>query len=49
MPESMKQYEVEIGGIPHILQLTAEDAKRYEGAKEVKAPANKQAPAPANK
>lgn len=40
----MKEYEVEINGIVHRLQLDAEDAKKYPGATEVKsaaAPANK--------
>lgn len=40
----MKTYEVEINGVTHTFQMTAEDAKRYPGAKEVKA-----ASAPANK
>lgn len=40
----MKEYEVEINGITHRLQLSAEDAKRYPDATEVKA-----ADAPANK
>lgn len=40
----MKEYEVVIDGITHTLQLSAEDAKKYEDAKEVKAAA-----APANK
>ena len=40
----MKQYEVTIDGIKHTLQLSAEDAKKYASAKEVKA-----ADAPANK
>lgn len=40
----MKEYEVEIGGIKHRLQLSAEDAKKYPKATEVKAaekPSNK--------
>jgi hypothetical protein len=50
---ALKQYEVEINGLPHTLQLSDEDAKQYKDAKEVKAtkaaqaPQNKQAPAPA--
>lgn len=40
----MKEYDVTIDGIAHRLQLSAEDAKKYESAKEVKA-----ADAPANK
>lgn len=40
----MKEYDVELNGITHRLQLSAEDAKRYADAKEVKA-----AEAPANK
>lgn len=45
----IKEYEVNINGIRHTLQLTEEDAERI-GATEVKAktPANKAA-APANK
>lgn len=43
---AVKQYEVEIGGVVHTLQLDAEDVKRYPGAKEVTA---KAADAPANK
>lgn len=47
----MREYEVQIGGVPHTLQLDDEDAKRYPGAKPVtKAAAEtKQASAPANK
>lgn len=40
----MKTYEVEINGIKHVMQLDAEDAKRYPDATEVKsadAPSNK--------
>lgn len=40
----MKAYEVEINGVTHTLQLSAEDAKKYPDATEVKsadAPANK--------
>lgn len=40
----MKTYEVEINGVKHTFRMTAEDAKRYPNAKEVKA-----AEAPANK
>lgn len=40
----MKVYEVELNGIKHRLQLSAEDAKRYPKATEVKG-----APAPENK
>lgn len=40
----MKEYDVEINGIAHRLQLSAEDAKKYPGATEVKA-----ADAPSNK
>lgn len=31
----MNEYEVEINGITHVLQLDAEDAKKYDGAKKV--------------
>lgn len=31
----MNEYEVELNGITHRLQLTAEDAKKYEDAKKV--------------
>lgn len=44
----MKEYVVTIDGIEHTLQLSAEDAKRYPNATEVKAaeqPANKSRPA----
>lgn len=44
----MKIYEVELNGIKHTMQLSAEDAKRYPNATEVKAaeqPANKSRPA----
>ncbi|WP_157079050.1 hypothetical protein [Herbiconiux solani] len=49
---ALKQYDVEINGINHTLQLSDEDVKQYKNAKEVKAkqapaPQNKQAPAPA--
>ncbi len=46
----LKEYDVDINGITHTLQLSAEDAKRYEGAtaRKAAAPANKQA-APQNK
>lgn len=41
----MKTYEVEINGVKHVLQLDAEDAKRYGKAavevKEADAPSNK--------
>lgn len=40
----VKEYEVELNGTKHRFQLSAEDAKRYPNAKEVKAadePANK--------
>lgn len=40
----MKEYEVEINGVKHTMQLTAEDAERFgESARLVKqaAPANK--------
>lgn len=40
----MKEYDVVLNGITHRMQLSADDAKRYPGAKEVKAseaPANK--------
>jgi hypothetical protein len=48
---AMKEYVVDIGGIPHTVLLTDEDAKRYgDRATPVKAktPANK-ARKPANK
>lgn len=46
----LKEYDVEINGITHTLQLNASDAKQYKDAKPHKAaaPANKQAAAPAN-
>lgn len=40
----MEKYTVTIGGIEHTVQLSAEDAKKYPDAREVKAaekPANK--------
>lgn len=41
----MREYEVQIGGLPHTVQLADEDAKRL-GVKPVE---TKQAPAPQNK
>jgi hypothetical protein len=43
----MNLYEVELNGIVHTLQLTAEDAKRYPDAKKVGSA--KAADEPANK
>lgn len=52
----MDEYEVDINGITHTLQLSAADAKAYGKAatkvtrqKAAPAPANKQAPTPATK
>jgi hypothetical protein len=42
---ALKEYEVEIGGLPHVLQLSEADAKNYEGATEVKKTSTKQAAA----
>ena len=39
----LSYYEVVIGGITHALKLSAEDAKRYSGAKPVDGPAKSQA------
>lgn len=33
---ALKEYQVDIGGLPHTLQLSDADAKRYEGAELVK-------------
>ena len=45
----LAKYEVNINGLRHVLQLTAEDAERI-GATEVKAESGtKEAQAPANK
>jgi len=41
----MREYEVTIGGLPHTVQLSDEDAKRL-GAQPVE---TKQAPSPKNK
>lgn len=46
---ALKEYEVEVGGLKHTLQLSDEDAKRFDGAKEIKRPVNKAAPQPADK
>jgi hypothetical protein len=43
----MNEYEIELNGIKHTLQLDAEDAKKYEGAKKVGSA--KAAEEPANK
>lgn len=50
MAVQLKEYEVQINGLPHTLLLSDEDAKLYETAKPVKreTPANK-AVTPANK
>lgn len=46
----MREYEVQIGGLPHTLLLDDETAKRYgDRATEVKRTETKKAPAPANK
>lgn len=47
----MDEYEVEIGGISHTMQLDKEDVERYgdRAKKATKAPANKGGRAPANK
>lgn len=47
----MDEYEVEIGGIKHTMQLDKEDVERYgdRAKKAAKAPANKGGRAPANK
>jgi len=48
----VKEYEVQINGLPHTLMLDAESVKQYPGAKAVESkqakPANKAA-APKNK
>ena len=45
------EYEVEVGGIKHTMQLDKEDVERYgdRAKKAAKAPANKGGRAPANK
>lgn len=47
----MDEYEVEIGGIKHTMQLDKDDVERYgdRAKKAAKAPANKGGRAPANK
>jgi hypothetical protein len=45
----MREYEVEINGMPHTLQLDEEGLKQYPNAKLVKRTEAKAAPAPANK
>lgn len=47
----LKLYEYEVGGVKHTAQMTAEDAKRYNGkpAKGGATPSTKAAPAPENK
>lgn len=52
MADNRSEYEVIIGGVPHTMLLTDEDAARYGRAaqkKAAKAPANKAAPTPTNK
>lgn len=52
MADTRSEYVVIIGGVPHTMLLTDEDAARYGQAAQKKAapkPANKAAPTPINK
>ena len=52
MADNRSEYEVTIGGVPHTMLLSDEDAARYGQAAQKKAapkPANKAATAPTNK
>jgi hypothetical protein len=43
MADNRKEYVVQIGGQDHVFLLTAEDAEKYDGAKQVTGAADKMA------